>query len=171
MRKQFVLLGLLFAANSTLVSATIIPITENFAGEVTDRQAFNQPDRLRLAGWLGLRIDTSESNRLEKLDVKRLLEGYRKRPGRQTWDGEHVGKWLHAATLPPWNHVALRAYQSGRTPPTGDTLVEVVLGEAVEELGVDDVTFIHMVETRGNAGAHPRGIVAELISKNDRTAT
>ena len=24
---------------------------------------------------------------------------YRKRPGRQTWDGEHVGKWLHAATL------------------------------------------------------------------------
>jgi len=33
------------------------------------------------------------------LDVDRLLEGYRKRPGRQSWDGEHVGKWLHAATL------------------------------------------------------------------------
>ena len=41
----------------------------------------------------------NESNRLAKLDVDRLLEGYRKRPGRQTWDGEHVGKWLHAATL------------------------------------------------------------------------
>ena len=128
MRKQLVLLGLLFAANSTLVSATIIPITKNVAGEVADRQAFNQPDRLRLAGWLGLRIDASESNRLVKLDVNRLLEGYRKRPGRQTWDGEHVGKWLHAATLPPCNHVALRVYQSGITPPKGDTLVEVVLG-------------------------------------------
>ena len=34
-----------------------------------------------------------------KLDPARLLEGYRKRPGRQSWDGEHVGKWLHAATL------------------------------------------------------------------------
>ena len=32
-------------------------------------------------------------------DPARLLEGYRKRPGRQSWDGEHVGKWLHAATL------------------------------------------------------------------------
>ena len=39
------------------------------------------------------------SYRLAKLDPARLLEGYRKRPGRQTWDGEHVGKWLHAATL------------------------------------------------------------------------
>ena len=34
-----------------------------------------------------------------KIDPDRLLEGYRKRPGRQSWDGEHVGKWLHAATL------------------------------------------------------------------------
>ncbi len=41
----------------------------------------------------------NESNRLAMLDVDRLLEGYRHRPGRQTWDGEHVGKWLHAATL------------------------------------------------------------------------
>jgi DUF1680 family protein len=31
--------------------------------------------------------------------MDRLLEGYRHRPGRQSWDGEHVGKWLHAATL------------------------------------------------------------------------
>jgi DUF1680 family protein len=41
----------------------------------------------------------NEGNRLVKLDADRLLEGYRHRPGRQTWDGEHVGKWLHAATL------------------------------------------------------------------------
>jgi DUF1680 family protein len=46
-----------------------------------------------------LRIDANEHNRLVQLDTGRLLEGYRKRPGRQAWDGEHVGKWLHAATL------------------------------------------------------------------------
>src|SRR5947199_6847597 len=28
-----------------------------------------------------------------------MLAGFRKRPGEQAWIGEHVGKWLHAATL------------------------------------------------------------------------
>ena len=57
------------------------------------------PDRVHLTGWIGMRIEANEANRLVKLDPARLLEGYRKRPGRQIWDGEHVGKWLHAATL------------------------------------------------------------------------
>ena len=57
------------------------------------------PDRLRLTGWIGLRMQANEAGRLVKLDPARLLEGFRKRPGRQSWDGEHVGKWLHAATL------------------------------------------------------------------------
>ena len=29
----------------------------------------------------------------------RCFAGYRKRPGSHPWIGEHVGKWLHAATL------------------------------------------------------------------------
>ncbi len=53
---------------------------------------------------------------------------------------------------------------------TGDTLVELVLGEKVEELGEDGATFVHRVENRRNAGNPPREIVAELKSKNDRTA-
>lgn len=52
---------------------------------------------------------------------------------------------------------------------TGDTLVELVLGEEVQELGEDGATFVHKVENRRNAGSHPQGIVAELKSKNDRT--
>lgn len=28
-----------------------------------------------------------------------MLSGFEKRPGRHPWQGEHVGKWLHAATL------------------------------------------------------------------------
>ena len=53
---------------------------------------------------------------------------------------------------------------------TGDTLVELVFGQEVEELGEDGATFVHKVKNRRNAGNHPQGIVAELKSKNDQTA-
>jgi DUF1680 family protein len=66
---------------------------------VPDKEDFQLPDRVHLTEWIGSRVDANEANRLSKLDSSRLLEGYRKRPGRQSWDGEHVGKWLHAATL------------------------------------------------------------------------
>ena len=66
---------------------------------IADKEDFQLPDRVHLTEWIGSRVDANEANRLSKLDTARLLEGYRKRPGRQSWDGEHVGKWLHAATL------------------------------------------------------------------------
>lgn len=69
------------------------------AAPVADRQQAQRPDRVHLNGWLGQRIAANASNRLVRVDTDRLLEGYRQRPGRQTWDGEHVGKWMHAATL------------------------------------------------------------------------
>jgi len=80
-------------------SAAISPLPDKVPCAVPDRQAMQNPDRFHFTGWLGSRIDANEQNRLVKLDTGRLLEGYRKRPGRQAWDGEHVGKWLHAATL------------------------------------------------------------------------
>ena len=66
---------------------------------IVDRQAFQDPNHVQLTGWIGSRVTANEANRLVKIDHDRLLEGYRKRPGRQTWDGEHIGKWMHAATL------------------------------------------------------------------------
>ena len=63
-----------------------------------------------------------------------------------------------------------------RAPPdaevavvTGDTLVELVFGEEIEELGEDGATFVHKVKNRWIAVKHPRRAVAELKSKNDRT--
>jgi hypothetical protein len=53
---------------------------------------------------------------------------------------------------------------------TGDTLVEFVFGEEVEELGQDGATFVHKVKNRQSAVEHPQGVVAELKSKNDQTA-
>ena len=53
---------------------------------------------------------------------------------------------------------------------TGDTFVELVLGQEVEELGEDGATFVHKVENRQLAVKHPRKVVAELKSKKVRTA-
>jgi DUF1680 family protein len=52
-----------------------------------------------VGGWLGARIDANESHRLLVVDTAPLLEGYQHRPGNHPWIGEHVGKWMHAATL------------------------------------------------------------------------
>lgn len=90
-------LGLAVTAGSVAAALTTLPDVVRCA--IPDRQAFEEPNRVHLTGWLGSRIDANEQNRLVLLDTGRLLEGYRKRPGRQAWDGEHVGKWLHAATL------------------------------------------------------------------------
>jgi DUF1680 family protein len=76
-----------------------IPVPDKVVPVIPDRQDFQTPDGVRLAGWVGGRIEANEANRLTALETSRLLEGFRKRPGRQAWDGEHVGKWLHAATL------------------------------------------------------------------------
>jgi len=88
-----------FLALVTAGAAAIVPVPEKVAAAVPDRQDAQVPDRVHLFGWIGQRVQANESNRLVKLDSARLLEGFRKRPGRQSWDGEHVGKWLHAATL------------------------------------------------------------------------
>jgi len=93
----------LVSLTATLVrGAAFVPgdlVHDKIAPMIPDRQDFIIPDRVRLTGWIGERIRGNEARRLALIDPARLLEGYRHRPGRQSWDGEHVGKWLHAATL------------------------------------------------------------------------
>ena len=97
--KPFLAIWISAIALTVSPAATISPVADKVTPVVPDRQDFQVPDRVHLSGWVGMRIEANEANRLVKLDPTRLLEGYRKRPGRQSWDGEHVGKWLHAATL------------------------------------------------------------------------
>jgi len=54
---------------------------------------------VRLTGWLGARVRANAEHRLLELDEDVLLGGFEHRPGAQAWIGEHVGKFLHAATL------------------------------------------------------------------------
>ena len=75
------------------------PLPEKVACAIADRQDFQQPYRVHLTGWTGSRMEASEKNRLVKIDPNRLLLSYHNRPGCQSYDGEHIGKWLHAATM------------------------------------------------------------------------
>jgi DUF1680 family protein len=82
--------------------AAITPAPYVVPAVVEDRQDMQIPDRVHLdvKSMLGARIQANTTTRLlETVDVDRLLEGYRKRPGCMTWDGEHIGKWIHAASL------------------------------------------------------------------------
>jgi len=89
----------ILAAVATVLAAPISPVQEQVAGAVADRQDSQIPDRVHQDGWVGLRSAASITNRLEQVELDQLLDGFRHRPGRQVWIGEHAGKWLHAATL------------------------------------------------------------------------
>lgn len=59
-----------------------------------------EPGQVSMEGFLGHRMGVNREGRLRRhITEDMLLAGFRKRPGSQDWIGEHVGKWLHAATL------------------------------------------------------------------------
>ena len=51
-----------------------------------------------IEGLLGYRMNVNLEKRLLQIDSAILLSGFRKRPGGQTWIGEHVGKFLFSAS-------------------------------------------------------------------------
>jgi hypothetical protein len=57
------------------------------------------PGRVELFGFIGRRVAVNASRRLVELDLEPLLAGFRQKPGNHNWIGEHIGKWMHAATL------------------------------------------------------------------------
>ena len=56
------------------------------------------PAQTRFEGWIADRMRINVEKRLLRLDLDMILEPYVNRPGKQWWAGEHVGKYLHAAT-------------------------------------------------------------------------
>ncbi len=78
---------------------------------VPDRFLLAEPGTIRLEGVLGSRVGKNLQSWLVLKNEAELLGGFTQRPGKQAWVGEHVGKWIHAATL-AWvyaNDAALRA--------------------------------------------------------------
>jgi DUF1680 family protein len=69
-------------------------------------------------GLLAERVELWRKKRLwHMVDSGYLLSGFESRPGSHPWQGEHVGKWLHAATL---------AYEQTRDERLGKMLQEIV---------------------------------------------
>ena len=71
------------------------PVVEN---KVKDRFVPAPYEAQKIEGYLGRRIQVNLEGRLLHVDEAGLLEGFQKRPGKQAWIGEHVGKYLDAAS-------------------------------------------------------------------------
>ncbi len=99
LRRSVSLLLISISAACTTLAGPVLPVADSVAPMAPPALHPLQPSAVRLDGWLGARIDANESHRLLRVDTEPLLAGYRHRPGNQPWIGEHVGKWLHAATL------------------------------------------------------------------------
>ena len=82
-----------------LAGRGVEPVPPKVASVFGDAAEVLSPSDIHINGWLGARIDANESKRLLVVDTEPLLAGYHKRPGSHPWIGEHVGKWMHAATL------------------------------------------------------------------------
>jgi len=75
------------------------PLPFRAAAGWNDAAEILSPSAIEVDGWLGARIMANATNRLLTVDTEPFLAGFHKKPGAHPWIGEHVGKWLHAATL------------------------------------------------------------------------
>ncbi len=77
------------------VKAAPKPFIKNKIHDLYESVDFNKQQML---GYLGNRMFQNLSERLLKIDETGILDGYLERPGHHPWAGEHVGKYLEAAS-------------------------------------------------------------------------
>ncbi len=131
------------------VAAYVLPPSSVSAQEARETAAgvWRPLPSLHEGGLLAQRVDVWRQGRLwHMLDAEDdyLLSGFESRPGRHPWQGEHAGKWLHAATL---------AYEQTHSEELLRALQETVerllaAQEANGYLGTygDDYTFMALPE-------------------------
>jgi len=90
--------------------------------KVADRFVPCLPGDVKMVGgFLGTRVTANETNRMLTVDENDMLDAFERRTTpHQDWQGEHVGKFLHAATL-AWAN-------------TGDPKLKVKLDRVVARL-------------------------------------
>ena len=106
-----------WAGKSTIQSSAVRPVVTN---KIHDIFAPCSSQQGLFDGYLGQRMEINLEKRLLKLNLDSILRPFEQRPGRQMWVGEHVGKWLHAATL-YWEQ-------------TGDSRIKAKMDTAVRRL-------------------------------------
>ena len=68
--------------------------------EPVSKKAWTPLPEAQVTGALGERLGLWRQHRLWRIaNDPFILEGFESPPGKHAWQGEHVGKWLHAATL------------------------------------------------------------------------
>jgi len=113
-----ILTALPLAVQAALPEGVVKSAVENevdLAFEPADFQGTTYSD-----SWLNDRMQINTEKRLMTLDLDLLLEPFKQRPGVQWWVGEHIGKFLHAASY---------AYRF-----TGDDRIKERMEYAVKEL-------------------------------------
>jgi DUF1680 family protein len=96
MKKLFLLLFSILVISSTTKADDIKFYGPLISNKIPDQYtpAYYQ----HIGGLLGYRMNVNLEKRLLKIDSAILLSGFKKRPGSQTWIGEHVGKFLFSAS-------------------------------------------------------------------------
>jgi len=92
--------SLVLAAPATAwEKASSIPVPAILDPVAGDKTSPVVPSAVELSGLLSERLRAHTFSRILKIDEDVLLAGFRQQPGTHPWIGEHVGKWLHAASL------------------------------------------------------------------------
>jgi DUF1680 family protein len=105
---------------------------------VQDAMRLLPPRATTTGGLLGDRYEKNALVRLLNVDEAELLEGFRHKPGKQAWIGEHVGKFLHAASL---------AYANTGDPRLKEKITRVAT-ELIKTQGPDGYLGTYTPETR-----------------------
>ena len=69
------------------------------AGEVADKAEPIGPGQVHFSGWLSKRVEANWKNRLLTVSLDERLKPFGVKNESEGWSGEHIGKWLHAASL------------------------------------------------------------------------
>jgi DUF1680 family protein len=115
-------------------------------------------------GLMGERVDAWRNNRLWMMaESGYLIDGFENRPGVHPWQGEHLGKWLHAASL------AYQVTGDEKLKQQMESLVERLI--AVQEpngyLGTyaDENTFVTVPEV-----TDPRSLADDTYTEEEQKA-
>ena len=86
---------------SPILAQAGAPDTSKFVGPIVPNaiaDKYTPADYQEIGGYLGHRLEVNLGKRLLQIDSATILSGFEKRPGAQTWLGEHVGKFLFSAS-------------------------------------------------------------------------
>ncbi len=85
-------------------------------------------------GVVGERADLWRNNRFWFIgESGYLIDGFENRPGKHPWQGEHLGKWLHAGTIA----CKITGDQKMKAKMDFSTIVDEVVQQFTAKLGVN----------------------------------